>query len=78
MNTATFHYASASVGHTLFVKMLSLLSFAWVKPAIAHVSYALSVRAAERQLQHLDDRILADMGITRGDISDVVRGRFSA
>ena len=30
---------------------------------------------AERQLEALDDRMLADIGMTRGEIQSMVRGR---
>lgn len=32
------------------------------------------LRAAERELSALDERLLGDIGILRGDIRDVVRG----
>jgi uncharacterized protein YjiS (DUF1127 family) len=33
------------------------------------------IQRAERELLELDDRFLADMGISRSDISNAVRGK---
>jgi len=35
---------------------------------------AYEMRVAERQLRELDDRMLRDMGISRGELERVVRG----
>ncbi len=40
---------------------------------LRHLSRASRLRAAKRELHAMDDRLLADMGITREDIDQVVR-----
>ena len=36
----------------------------------------IEARRARRELHQLDDRALADLGLSRGDIDAVVRGGF--
>lgn len=47
--------------------------------SVARISRAIRdqirVRESARRLHGLDDRMLADMGITRGEIDGLVRGR---
>jgi uncharacterized protein YjiS (DUF1127 family) len=38
----------------------------------------LDVNSATRHLQRLDDRLLADMGVERGEIRDRIAGRTSS
>ncbi|RIA56913.1 DUF1127 domain-containing protein [Dichotomicrobium thermohalophilum] len=40
---------------------------------VRHLNRERRLRAAKRELQALDDRLLADMGISRDDIDEVVR-----
>ncbi len=46
--------------------------------SLARISRAIAqefrARHSVRTLESMDDRMLADMGITRGDIDDAVRG----
>jgi len=48
--------------------------FTFVAKAVAFVRKELKARAAIDELNRLDDRALADIGITRGDIKNAVRG----
>lgn len=41
---------------------------------LARLRRAWELRRAERQLRELDERMLRDMGLTRGDVERVVRG----
>ena len=45
---------------------------------VAYVRKELMVHAAIRELRQLDDRSLADIGITRADIARAVRGQKTA
>ena len=42
---------------------------------VAYIRKELTVHAAVRELRDLDDRALADIGITRGSIVEAVRGQ---
>ena len=56
----------------------SSLEFTFVAKAVAFVRKEIKARAAIDALSRLDDRALADIGITRGDIKNAVRGSRSA
>ena len=77
MNTAILPFVSTPAGHTFVASMVSVLTFVWVKPMTARIGHELSLRAAERELNNLDNRVLADMGISRSEIKAAVRGRLA-
>jgi hypothetical protein len=66
MQTLSFPAGFAPLGYVLFTK------------TVAFVQRELAVRAAVRELRHMDDRSLADIGICRGEIKNAVRGRLAA
>lgn len=43
----------------------------------SRINYNNAMRAAERQLQSLDDRLLRDIGIVRSEIPFAVRNRIA-
>jgi uncharacterized protein YjiS (DUF1127 family) len=43
---------------------------------LAAIRSALALRAPSQALQALDDRLLADIGISRGEIEPAVRGKL--
>lgn len=45
---------------------------------VAYIRKELVVHAAVRELRELDDRALADIGLTRANIVEVVRGHKTA
>jgi uncharacterized protein YjiS (DUF1127 family) len=45
---------------------------------IRKIGREMRARRAMRQLHELDDRTLADLGLTRGDIEAAARGRWPA
>ena len=45
---------------------------------VAYIRKELTVHAAIRELRQLDDRALADIGITRANIVEAVRGQKTA
>ncbi|MFZ4808518.1 MAG: DUF1127 domain-containing protein [Hyphomicrobiaceae bacterium] len=50
----------------------------WFKRLFASLRKALADRRAMNELHRLDDRMLADLGLTRSEIESRVRGRRSA
>ncbi len=61
----------ASNSHVGFV---AAVKSAW-SSARAEANERRKINAAIAELEALDDGLLADMGINRGEIQDVVRGR---
>jgi len=75
MNSATFPHVTAPAGHVSFAKAAYTQALGWVKPVANWIDHEVAVRAAVRELRRMDDRSLADIGICRGEINTVVRGR---
>ena len=73
MSTLTLNHLP--VGHNVLNGVVKLISFAWVEHIKTRVRYEMDVRAAISDLNRLDSRSLDDIGICRGDIEAVVRGR---
>jgi len=73
MSTLTLNHLP--VGHNVLNGVVKLISFAWVEHIKTRVRYEMDVRAAISDLNRLDSRNLDDIGICRGDIEAVVRGR---
>ncbi|MBL4615416.1 MAG: DUF1127 domain-containing protein [Magnetovibrio sp.] len=74
MTTLTFNHLPS--GNAFVAKASKLLSLAGFDNVMAYIRREMAVRAAVVELQQLDDRCLADIGITRGEITGVVRGNF--
>lgn len=66
------HADEAALQRALVVKA----GLRWLAGRIDALRYRLEVRAALRELQALDGRMLADLGINRGDIEAAVEGRL--
>lgn len=75
MSTLTLNHLP--VGHNVLNGVVKLISFAWVEHIKTRVRYEMDVRAAISDLNRLDSRNLDDIGICRGDIEAVVRGRHA-
>ncbi|HEY9079734.1 DUF1127 domain-containing protein [Magnetovibrio sp.] len=73
MSALTFNHLP--VGHNVVNGVVKLISFAWAEHLKNRIRYELDVRAAISELNRLDGRSLEDIGISRGDIKAVVRGR---
>lgn len=56
-------------------KTAKLFSFAWARRLSEKFRNELNVRRAMGELEKLDDRYLADIGVDRADIERIVRGR---
>ena len=65
------------IGHYVFNGLVKRISFAWMEHLKTRIRYEMDVRAAISDLNRLDSRSLDDIGICRGDIESVVRGRFA-
>ena len=73
MSTLTFNHHP--VGHNVLNGVVKLLSLAWMEHIKGRIRVELEARAAISELNRLDSRSLDDIGISRGDIEAVVRGR---
>lgn len=74
MTTLTFNHLPS--GNAFAAKAAKLLSFAGLGQLKARIRHELDVRAAVAELQRLDSRCLADIGICRSEIDAVVRGNL--
>jgi uncharacterized protein YjiS (DUF1127 family) len=73
------HYARSTQTYRLFGMVgrgIAAVAGLLVSPltrVASHLNRQSRLRAAKRELHAMDDRLLADMGITREDIDEVVR-----
>lgn len=77
MTTVSLPHGSIHAGFALLEKGLAFFSSSRVKALTDSVRTEMQLRAAMRELRKMDDHALADIGINRTDIEDVVRGRLS-
>jgi len=73
----TLTHTHLPIGHYVFNGLVKRISFAWMERLKTRIRYEMDVRAAISDLNRLDGRSLDDIGICRGDIEAVVRGRLA-